>query len=502
MKNFLKIIICSFIVATFFSCEEDGFNENGIGSIKGVVVEEGDNTPLANVKITSVPATNTVFSDENGNFLIEDVAAGEYSVQADLDDYVAQFEAVNVTDQTVSNVVFELVKSNANNRPPLAPTLIYPPDNSTELGFTVEFLWSSTDPDDDDITYTLELRNGATDAMEIYEVGQDTSLVVNNLEIATNYFWQVTAADELNEPVASSISEFSTITELGNPFLFVKKVDGNNVIYSGSEAMDEIDFNLIPLTGSNTNSFRPRRNLTVEKIAFLRTVGGNTQLFTMNFDGTDVLQVTANVPVSGFRDDQLNFTWAQDGQLLYYPHFDKIYQIDADGGGSTVIYQTPDGSIISELDVPQFDDDLMVVKTNNVNGYDVRIFTMRMSTGAEEVVVFENTPGAVGSVSFDANADRVIYSWDVTSSQNPNYRIFESRIFIFDVHAMTATQLETDAVTGEADFDARFLPSDGGVIFMRKTNNLNGVPHIFKTDLDENNEDVELFTEAFMPDWE
>lgn len=504
MKSFLRICICSFIVAASISCTEDGFNENGVGVISGTVVQEGDNTPLSNVKITSVPASNTVFTDENGNFLIENVGAGDYSVQADKEEYITAVQAANVSNENVTNVVFELVKSTANNRPPVAPNLVFPADGATELGFTVEFIWESSDPDDDDISYILELRNGNTNDVETYDVAQDTTFTVNNLLLATNYFWQVTASDDINDPVVSAVSEFTTITELSNEFLFVKKENGNNVIYSGGESGSEVDFNLIALTDGNLNSFRPRRNYEVDKIAFLRTVGGNTHLFTMSFDGTNVDQVTTTVPVAGFRDNEIDFTWAKNGDVLYYPNFDKLYRIDPDGGGSTLLYQTTDGSLISDVDVPSFDDDLVVLKTNNVSGYGVRIFTLRLDAGTEETVVLESVNGAVGGVSIDANANRILYTWDRSGSQNPSYQIFESRMFIFDLTTMIPTEIETDVVIGENDLDPRFWPSEGGVVFTRKRASINNSPpKIFKADIDNSSSGTtELFTFASMPDWE
>lgn len=503
MKRILKIFICSFIVVASISCTEDGFNENGIGTIIGTVVEKGDNTPLANVKITTVPATNTVFTDENGNFKIDNVGAGDLSVQAEKEEYVSGVEAANVTDSNETTVVFEFVKSNFNNRPPVSPNLVFPADGAAELGFTVDFIWESSDPDGDEISYILELRNGNTNDVEMYDVAQDTTFTVNNLLLATNYFWQVTATDDINDAVTSNVSEFTTLTELSNEFIFVKKEGVNNVIYSGGESGTEVDANLIALTDANTNSFRPRRNYTVEKIAFLRTVGGNSQLFTMNFDGTNVDQVTANVPVAGFRDDQIDYTWAKNGELLYYPSFDKLYKIDSDGGGSTLLYQTTDGSLISDVDVPNFDDDLIVVKTNDLNGYNVRIFTVRISTEVEEAIILENVPGAVGGVSIDANANRVLYTRDISNSENSNYRIFDSRMFLFNLTTMMETEIETDVVTGENDLDPRFWPSEGGVVFTRKTNNFNGVPRILRVDIDNSSSGTtELFSNASMPDWE
>ena len=49
-------------------------------------------SPLENVKITTNPASTTVFTDSEGNFKIEDILVGDYSVQAEKDNFETSFE--------------------------------------------------------------------------------------------------------------------------------------------------------------------------------------------------------------------------------------------------------------------------------------------------------------------------------------------------------------------------------------------------------------------------
>ncbi len=67
--------------------------------------------------------------------------------------------------------------------------------------------------------------------MEEFQIVGDTTYTVNNLSLETNYFWQVSAKDELNESVSSEISSFTTFSAQNNPFLFIKRIDGNSVIF-------------------------------------------------------------------------------------------------------------------------------------------------------------------------------------------------------------------------------------------------------------------------------
>lgn len=509
MNKYTTFISAIFLIL-FFSCSEDTLDVVRTGRISGKVIDKVTGDRLSGAKVTTNPASTTVFSDSLGNFTMDDIIVDDYSVQAELDGYASGFESTTVIDGVLSQVSFELTIANTENLPPLAPTLVSPEDGTVDLPLEVTFIWESSDPDGDELTYTLDLRNGSTDEMQNIVVGQDTSYTVNNLQLATKYFWQVTVSDDNNDPVSSVISEFKTLTLPDNPFLFVKKKNDNLVIYSGAEDLDpgngqqpEPDFNVLQLTSDNVNSFKPRKSNILSRIAFLRNSGGATQIYTMNFDGTDVRQVTNQRPVAGFRIEQLNYTWAQNDSKIYYPHFDKLYSINPDGTDNRLEYSTTDGSFISEVAVPEFDGDLVLLKTNNSSGYEVRIYTARLSTGMEEDVILENIDGAAGGIDISANADKVLYTWDISEAQNSAYKIFESRIYLQTIGSPDPPlPLETDVLIGENDLNVRFSPSEGGIVFTRVKNNTNATPDIYTFLFDDNQSDLLLFTNAFMPDWE
>ena len=194
--------------------------------------------------------------------------------------------------------------------------------------------------------------------MQLIEKLLDTSYVLTNLTNGTKYFWQVSASDNINEEVWSTVYSFQTTEATQNRYLYVKQGSGNNIIYSSDEAGNEF-----PLTSSNQNSWRPRKNLATNLVAFLRTDNFETQLYTMNPDGSNLFKVTS-VSVDGFKQSELDFSWSSNGAKLIYPHFDKLYEINKDGSGLRLLYQTPDGSFISECDWSS-DGNTIALKTNN-----------------------------------------------------------------------------------------------------------------------------------------
>lgn len=509
MKKYITFI-CAICFIIFWSCSEDTIDVTLYGSLTGKVLDKVTGDPLNNVKITTNPASTTVFTDTLGNFKISKLAVDDYSVQAETSGYATGFESIAVTENNTSAVSFELSVANTDNLPPTAPILVSPEDGTEELPLEVTFVWQATDPENDELTYTLDLRNGTTDEMQIFEVGQDTTYTVNNLQLATKYFWQVTVTDDTNDPVSSLISEFKTLTIPDNPYIFVKEKNGNLVIYSGAES-DTItggttvpDFNVLQLTSENQNSFRPKKSNILQKIAFLRNSGGNTHIYTMNYDGTDVRKITGQKPVAGFRTEELEFTWAQNDSKLYYPYFDKLYSVNSDGSGFKLEYTTSDGAFISEVAVPEFDNNLVLLKTNNSSGYEVRIYTARLEPDSEETIIHENVAGAAGGIDISANADKVLYTRDIDEAQNSSYKIFNSRIFLYSIgQPDQPVEVETTVLLGENDLDAKFSPSEGGVIFTRVKNNFGAIPAIYSLIFDQQSQtDQLLFTNSYMPNWE
>ncbi len=232
-------------------------------------------------------------------------------------------------------------------------------------------------------------------------------------------------------------------------------------------------------------------------------MGGNSQLFTMNLDGTEQKQITQEVPVAGFRISELDFTWAQNGSKLYYPHFDKLYSINLDGSGRTQLYKTADGSFISEVAATDFDDNLIVIKTNNNQGYDASIYTVSLSSQSVGTVILENEPGAAGGLDIDANGTKVLYTRDISGSQNDSYRIFRSRIFTYNLNTQVSSQIIESVPSGKNDLDPSFSPNEGAVVFTRVSNNATAIPEVYQVEFVTTGTNAVslLFTNAYMPDW-
>ena len=221
----------------------------------------------------------------------------------------------------------------------------------------------------------------------------------------------------------------------------------------------------------------------------------------MDTDGRNIQQITSNNPVSGFRQEELDYTWSSNADALFYPSFNKVYKIKPDGSGNSLIYTTPNGRFVSEIGQAEFNPQQLVLKTNDANGYDVKIFTINIATGQQELLILEGENGAAGGIDISANGNRILYYRDLSGSENSQFRIFEARLFIYDTQTMTSTEIMTDVASGQNDLDPSFSPNEGAVIFTRVSNSANATPNIYSRIFEFNADDKLLFTGALMPDW-
>jgi hypothetical protein len=503
-KTALKLFIVYFSIG-LISCSEETVDEFRFGQLTGKVVTEGDNVPLENVKITTNPVSTTVFTDANGEFNIPEIKVDDYSVQAELKDYLTEFESAPINIDLTTNVVFELDLADTKNIAPSIPNLISPIDKANDIETSVNFTWSSGINDDDEITYNFELRNENGEVLNALEKLTDTILSIENLEVGTNYFWQVQAVDGINPSVQSALSAFKTRGIGDNRFLYARNIGGNSIIYSGGEPIASVNDqganqNEVRLTSENINSYRPRKNNTVEKIAFLRNVGAENHLFTMNFDGSNIKQISNEIPVTGFRQTEVDYAWSSSGDRIFYPHLNKIYAIQNDGSANVEIYRVAEGRFITEIAINGVNN-LMVVKTNNANGYNARIVIVNPDTDTEEQVVLEGETGALGGIDYSFDGGLVLYTRDVNGGENDVYRQLDTRIFEFNTQSLETTEFLTRKESGMNDLDPVYTEDGGAVIFVGTSNDGISIKNIYRVVREESQERVLLFTDAIMPEF-
>lgn len=501
MKTFINIFTLLVLLFTVQSCSEELVEQSQTGTLRGKVVKKGTNEPIPNAKLLTTPSTQTVFSDKDGLFEIKNIPVGNYSVKAELSGYIANFQAVNIQgeNQTVT-VVFEMSDDDSLNSPPTAPVLLSPIDNAANQPLNVELKWNSTDPDTADVLkYRLIVKNNInTNIIEVNNL-TEKNYTLNNLQFGVSYFWQVAVSDGVNPEVLSSVFKFTTNAVPTNRYHYVQKQNGNFVIVSSDS-----QGNNFQLTPTMYNSWRPRKNNNSGLVAFLRTEGGGTHIYTVNQDGSNPFKVT-QIPVSGFNNYEMDFAWSTNGNSLIYSNFDKLYKINKDGSGQQLLYTTPDGSFITECDW-SYDSSKIALKTNNYSGYNVKIYIIDM-LGNVTKNILSGVSGAAGGLNFSIDGQKLLYTRDVSGYQDSNYRQLDSRIFMYNLTNNTVLDVsaESDKAIGTNDYDPRFSPNDSQIILMNTSNDNVSQKNVVVIDLNSSMIDFSrstIFTNAEMPDYE
>jgi len=501
MKSTFNILII-LTLSLFISCGEDTVDLVGIGTVTGRVVESNSFDPIENAKVTLSPTNNAVFTDVDGYFRLEEIEAGDYSLNAQKEGYLTNFEAATVSAGLEVNVIFEMDDETVLNRPPSTPLLVTPADGSEGQELSIELIWESNDPEEDPITFRLEIKNDFNNDIVKIENIVDTTYVISDLKYGAKYFWQIAATDDINPEVLSVVSSFTTKVDPENRYFYVKKAaNNNNLIYSVnySEANTSPE-NEVELTTDDQNSWRPRKNQASNLIAFLRTYNNETHLFTMNQDGSNVSQVTSAISVAGYDFNEMDFSWSSNGDRLIYAHYDQLYVINKDGSGLQQIYQTVDGSYITECDWSN-DESMIALKTNDNTGYNVSIFTIDMS-GNIITSILSGVNGAAGGLNISVDNKLLLYTYDISEYENADNRQLDTHIFVYEFLTSIATDISIDKVNGTNDLDPRFSPNEAEVIFVNTSNDGLSTRSIYRMSIGDNSDRTELFIDAFMPDWE
>ena len=495
MKNLITFTILTIFL---FGCSEDLLDGSEQGTLKGSVRLELTNEPLANVKITTNPSTQTVYTDEEGNFeILNSIPVGDYSVKAELNGYVTEVESITISDyeQTVT-IVFEMITDETLNQPPTTPELISPENLSTDLENDLTLEWSSTDPDMDTLTYRVLVTNNTTNEIQEFPELEADTLDLENLEFGTTYTWQVVVSDGINEEVFSESSQFTIRSNPEYRYHFVQRENGNFIIKSTN--LEES----IYITNSTNSSWRPHKNNIAQKVAFLQTIAGQTHLVTDDLNGANPHQVS-QAPVNGFRPDIMDFDWNTTGSQFIFPSFDKLYKVNYDGTGQTQIYQTTDGQFITKCSW-SYDGSKIAIVTNNINGYDAKIIILS-GNGSFLETIFEGHLGAVGGLDWSITGDRLLFTHDVSGYQDADYRQLDSHIMVYNFSDQITTDISllSEKPIGTIDIDPQFSPNDAEIIFTNTPNDLFSVKSIYIIDLnDDDFERTLVLHNAEMVDYE
>jgi TolB protein len=219
----------------------------------------------------------------------------------------------------------------------------------------------------------------------------------------------------------------------------------------------------------------------------------------MNRDGTDIHRVTT-IPVAGFHNNGIGFSWSHDGGKLLYSHNSLLYTVDENGANLTLIATAPAGRHFRECEF-SYSGDKIVVLTMGEKPYDNEIYTMD-ANGSNMIMVVDNLPGTINSPTWSIDESQIMYTYDVSGFEDPNGegRQLDARVFILNLSDTTTTDISVNKLNLTNDTFPRFSPSGSHVIFENTTNDGFNPKNVWRMDVNGDNR-TELFNNAETPDW-
>lgn len=104
-------LFCSLLILTTVlagGCDEATLGPETTGAVEGTVQDANTNDPIASANVTTSPPTESVLTDENGQFEIAEVPSGDYTITVTKTDYETRSVQVKVQESQATSATILL----------------------------------------------------------------------------------------------------------------------------------------------------------------------------------------------------------------------------------------------------------------------------------------------------------------------------------------------------------------------------------------------------------
>ncbi len=491
LKNRSFVLLISLF--SLASCTEEKLTLHTTGTIKGRILDE-DLSPIVNAEISTNPPTHIVLTDSMGHFELEDVKVGDYKVIAKQNDYFTSSTAVKVNINVATQLIINLTKRITDVDLPEFTNNYYPANEQTHIQINTVFSWQVKNRKDS-VTYSLKVyESGQPESINMENI-TDTFAVVTGLKFKTTYLWQLSAENSRGK-IYTDIRTFTTRDFPKNFLLYAKRVDGASQIF----VTDTLADMHTQLTNNNYHSWRPIANAQNTRIAFLSTQNINPQLYTMKPDGTDVRRIT-DIATGGYYNKGVGFSWLPDGERLVFSAYNKLYTINWDGTGLSNLTAIDPDRHFREVDWSPSNNKIVAL-TIGSNRYDAEIILMN-TNGSDKEVIVGNKEGAVENPVFSIDGKRFLYTYDVSDFQSAVGRQLDARVFEFNIETGTTRELSTHKKPGTNDLYPRYTSNGAKIIFVNTFNTVDAQRDlwIMRSDITQSQQRRKLIEDIESADW-
>lgn len=242
----------------------------------------------------------------------------------------------------------------------------------------------------------------------------------------------------------------------------------------------------------------PRANPVTDEVIYSATYNSQNYIF-LTYGEDQVTKRISPLPVDGNHHSGAGFCWSPTGDQVLFCHYDKLYRINKDGSGLFSVSTAPAGRNYVFVDWTQHSNKI-VVQTRGVNIYDSEVYLMNHD-GSDQTLIVDNADGRTEWPSFSIDGKHVVYTHDNANVDDPYGRMFDSRIFTYNISSGEVHDLSGgNKVNGTNDLQPIYSPDGSQMIFVNTSNTGTGQKDIYVMDVDGSNREL-YFENAEMPEW-
>ncbi len=493
--KFYRTFVLIFLGLMFlYSCKEDTIQPVFFGSISGLVLDAETNEPIEDASITTAPPTSSIVTNSKGEFLIEDIKVGSYSISVTKTGYNKKTVSVAVKENQVTEATIFLEKA-PTTEPPGKVINPNPANNATDQLRELDLSWQPAIEDSNlQLTFDVYFYDAdSPDQTLLVSDLADTTVHVQDLVYGMTYFWQVNSKLSDTLITDGDVWTFTTRQMPDYNFLYSSDRSGNFEIYTS----DTSETDVIRLTNRPFRDWWPRLKPNRTKIAFSSDENGEYHIYTMDRNGKNVFRVTT-LPIAGFNNNGSGFSWSPDGGKFVYSHYNSLYTIDENGANLNLIATAPAGRNFRECEWSPMGDKIVVL-TVGEKVYDSEIYLMN-ADGTNMTLFVDNLPGIVESPSFSIDGSSILFTHDVSGFESLTGRQLNAHMFIKGITDSTFIDLSVNKPNGTNDLHPRFSPNGAFVIFENTTNDNLNPTDIWIADI-IGEERTKVFSDAQTPEW-
>lgn len=170
----LALLLCSTFL--FWSCSKETVEPNFTGSIEGNVQNSSTGAPIASASISTNPGTDAILTGPEGQFTINDIPTGNYTVQAVKDGFESKTVRISVKEDRTASAQILLLNSDesSSNNISAAITNVFNTERNDSSFVEVDYMVKNTSGSSTINNYEVYFKIHTSGASFFQEIMGDT----------------------------------------------------------------------------------------------------------------------------------------------------------------------------------------------------------------------------------------------------------------------------------------------------------------------------------------